>query len=241
MTWVGAEFDGFLNFCFLFFLKKYMNSVAMKVRSSVKKMCEFCKTVKRRGRVYVLCTANPKHKQRQGMSTFAYEGTVSSMYAETSAKLENSSGHSVQAGLVTVNDSLLIENDVAIGVARSLVTPRDVHVLRMRNDTRVVRDAMALSVQSVTFVTTVGHRLIVKSHVVEVLKSQLVVERNLVENCQRVIGSLKKERANTTEANRYQLEILQEENQKLSKMVDFYSQDMQKQLEALDLPGKHKH
>lgn len=77
MTWVGAEFDGFLNFCFCFI--KYMNSVAMKVRSSVKKMCEFCKTVKRRGRVYVLCTANPKHKQRQGMSTFAYEGTVSSM------------------------------------------------------------------------------------------------------------------------------------------------------------------
>jgi len=46
----------------------------MKVRSSVKKMCEFCKTVKRRGRVYVICTSNPKHKQRQGMSTFAYEG-----------------------------------------------------------------------------------------------------------------------------------------------------------------------
>ncbi|CAL2272446.1 unnamed protein product [Prunus armeniaca] len=102
MTWVGAEFDGFLIFCFLFFFFKYMNSVAMKVRSSVKKMCEFCKTVKRRGRVYVLCTANPKHKQRQGMSTFAYEGTVSSMYAETSAKLENSSGHSVQAGLASL-------------------------------------------------------------------------------------------------------------------------------------------
>ncbi|KAI8565611.1 hypothetical protein RHMOL_Rhmol03G0273300 [Rhododendron molle] len=46
----------------------------MKVRLSVKKMCEFCRTVKRRGRVYVQCTANPKHKQRQGMSTFAYEG-----------------------------------------------------------------------------------------------------------------------------------------------------------------------
>ncbi|BFG40095.1 hypothetical protein CerSpe_263690 [Prunus speciosa] len=74
----------------------------MKVRSSVKKMCEFCKTVKRRGRVYVICTANPKHKQRQGMSTFAYEGTVSSMYAETSAKLESSSGHSVQAGLASL-------------------------------------------------------------------------------------------------------------------------------------------
>ncbi|CAK9170300.1 unnamed protein product, partial [Ilex paraguariensis] len=48
----------------------------MKVRSSVKKMCEFCRTVKRHGRVYVLCSANPKQKQRQGISTFAYEGQL---------------------------------------------------------------------------------------------------------------------------------------------------------------------
>jgi large subunit ribosomal protein L36 len=37
----------------------------MKVRSSVKKMCENCKVVKRHGRVYIICE-NPKHKQRQG-------------------------------------------------------------------------------------------------------------------------------------------------------------------------------
>ncbi|XP_068342264.1 uncharacterized protein [Pyrus communis] len=74
----------------------------MKVRSSVKKMCEFCKTVKRRGRVFVICTANPKHKQRQGMSTLAYEGTVSSVFAETSSKLENNSGRTLQAGLASL-------------------------------------------------------------------------------------------------------------------------------------------
>ena len=38
----------------------------MKVRPSVKKMCEHCKIVKRNGRVMVICSANPKHKQRQG-------------------------------------------------------------------------------------------------------------------------------------------------------------------------------
>jgi large subunit ribosomal protein L36 len=37
----------------------------MKVRPSVKRMCDNCKIVRRRGTVYVLCT-NPKHKQRQG-------------------------------------------------------------------------------------------------------------------------------------------------------------------------------
>ncbi|CAM8914567.1 unnamed protein product [Rhodiola kirilowii] len=58
----------------------------MKVRSSVKKMCEFCKTVKRRGRVYVVCTANPKHKQRQGMSTFACDDPSSVMSPEIGSK-----------------------------------------------------------------------------------------------------------------------------------------------------------
>ncbi|MCP6726555.1 MAG: 50S ribosomal protein L36 [Patescibacteria group bacterium] len=37
----------------------------MKVRSSVKKICKDCKTVKRKRRLYVICI-NPKHKQRQG-------------------------------------------------------------------------------------------------------------------------------------------------------------------------------
>lgn len=38
---------------------------ALKVRPSVRKMCEKCKVIRRRGRVMVIC-ANPRHKQRQG-------------------------------------------------------------------------------------------------------------------------------------------------------------------------------
>ncbi|MEG0025686.1 MAG: 50S ribosomal protein L36 [Bacilli bacterium] len=37
----------------------------MKRRASVKKMCDDCKVVKRKGIIYVICK-NPKHKQRQG-------------------------------------------------------------------------------------------------------------------------------------------------------------------------------
>ena len=37
----------------------------MKVRASVKKMCDKCRVIRRHGRVMVICT-NPKHKQRQG-------------------------------------------------------------------------------------------------------------------------------------------------------------------------------
>jgi len=37
----------------------------MKVQPSVKKRCEKCKIVRRRGRVYVICST-ARHKQRQG-------------------------------------------------------------------------------------------------------------------------------------------------------------------------------
>ncbi|MBN1130664.1 MAG: 50S ribosomal protein L36 [Chitinispirillaceae bacterium] len=38
----------------------------MKVRASVKALCKGCKLIRRRGVVRVICTKNPKHKQRQG-------------------------------------------------------------------------------------------------------------------------------------------------------------------------------
>ncbi|KAL6863014.1 hypothetical protein ACO1O0_003258 [Amphichorda felina] len=44
----------------------------MKVHSSVKKRCEHCKVVRRKGGkrhngyLYIICKSNPRHKQRQG-------------------------------------------------------------------------------------------------------------------------------------------------------------------------------
>ena len=38
---------------------------SMKVRPSVKPMCEKCKIIRRHGAVLVICS-NPRHKQRQG-------------------------------------------------------------------------------------------------------------------------------------------------------------------------------
>ena len=37
----------------------------MKVRPSVKPMCDKCRVIKRKGRVMII-SGNPKHKQRQG-------------------------------------------------------------------------------------------------------------------------------------------------------------------------------
>jgi len=38
----------------------------MKVRASVKKICNNCQVVKRKGIVRVVCKTDAKHKQRQG-------------------------------------------------------------------------------------------------------------------------------------------------------------------------------
>lgn len=38
----------------------------MKVKTSVKKICEHCKVVKRKGMVRIICKKYPRHKQRQG-------------------------------------------------------------------------------------------------------------------------------------------------------------------------------
>nr|YP_010214771.1 ribosomal protein L36 [Nuytsia floribunda]UBN08692.1 ribosomal protein L36 [Nuytsia floribunda] len=37
----------------------------MKIRASVRKICEKCRLIRRRRRILVICS-NPRHKQRQG-------------------------------------------------------------------------------------------------------------------------------------------------------------------------------
>jgi large subunit ribosomal protein L36 len=41
------------------------SDTSVKVRPSVKPMCEKCKIIRRNGQVRVICS-NPRHKQRQG-------------------------------------------------------------------------------------------------------------------------------------------------------------------------------
>lgn len=38
----------------------------MKVRASIKRRCEFCQIIKRKGVVRVTCSRNARHKQKQG-------------------------------------------------------------------------------------------------------------------------------------------------------------------------------
>ncbi|GAA5526252.1 MULTISPECIES: 50S ribosomal protein L36 [Herpetosiphon] len=38
----------------------------MKVQPSVKPRCEYCRVIRRKGVVRIICSRTPKHKQRQG-------------------------------------------------------------------------------------------------------------------------------------------------------------------------------
>jgi large subunit ribosomal protein L36 len=38
----------------------------MKVKSSIKRICDGCKIIRRKGVVRVICNKNARHKQRQG-------------------------------------------------------------------------------------------------------------------------------------------------------------------------------
>ena len=48
------------------FADEFLGSAVVKVRSSVKRICDGCKIVRRKGRVYVICALDARHKQRQG-------------------------------------------------------------------------------------------------------------------------------------------------------------------------------
>jgi large subunit ribosomal protein L36 len=43
----------------------------MKVRATLRKICASCKMVRRGRKLFVICSASTRHKQRQGMSTLA--------------------------------------------------------------------------------------------------------------------------------------------------------------------------
>jgi large subunit ribosomal protein L36 len=43
-----------------------LRGLIVKVQASVKPRCEYCRVIKRKGIIRVICSRQPKHKQRQG-------------------------------------------------------------------------------------------------------------------------------------------------------------------------------
>ena len=55
----------------------------MKVRPSVKRICDKCRVIRRRGRILVICS-NPRHKQRQGIGGNRWHASQASTFPATS-------------------------------------------------------------------------------------------------------------------------------------------------------------
>lgn len=53
----------------------------MKVRSKIVRMCQHCFTVRKKGKAYVYCKSDPRHKQRQKFSFLA--SSIESNFATT--------------------------------------------------------------------------------------------------------------------------------------------------------------
>lgn len=64
MTVVGSVYPGWLGRFEQ--VRTTLWGRAMKVRASVKRICNQCQIVRRKGKVRVICKADPKHKQVQG-------------------------------------------------------------------------------------------------------------------------------------------------------------------------------
>ena len=55
----------------------------MKIRSSLRKICDKCEIVRRHRVLFVICGRNPKHKQRQGVSTLTPAAAAASKDCES--------------------------------------------------------------------------------------------------------------------------------------------------------------
>lgn len=50
----------------------------MKVVSALQKLCKDCYIVRRGKKLYMRCTAQPRHKRRQGFATLNYQASQNS-------------------------------------------------------------------------------------------------------------------------------------------------------------------
>lgn len=63
----------------------------MKVKKAVKRICEHCFSTRRRGKLFIICKKNPRHKQRQLYHTTASAAVAADPAAAATAALRSSS------------------------------------------------------------------------------------------------------------------------------------------------------
>ncbi|KAL6280495.1 hypothetical protein ACE6H2_017376 [Prunus campanulata] len=121
---------------------------------------------------------------------------------------------------LTVNDSVMMDDSIAVTVARNLLIPMDEMLLSSRSDEEAIDDSMAFSVQCAASVSNMASRLRVRANEIQELNTEnSSLQRKLHESQQEV-------------------EKLKEENNALLKLVSSYSADTQTRLDMLQISNK---
>ncbi|KAM1940253.1 hypothetical protein ACFX13_027975 [Malus domestica] len=111
-------------------------------------------------------------------------------------------------GLLTVGDSMMMNDTTASVVARNLLTPRDTKILSRRSDELAIQDSLAYSVRCVGSVSNMGQRLLARSRQVESLMAE--------------VASLRQE-----------VRVFRHENKELHMLATNYSISMKMKLDQL--------
>jgi hypothetical protein len=80
--------------------------------------------------------------------------------------------------LITIHDSVILNNSIAMAVAKGLVTPRDQRLLADRSDANAVNNSFAFSIQGVASVSDMARHLSVKNEEMKILGNQIGVFNN---------------------------------------------------------------
>lgn len=89
----------------------------MKTKSAIKRLCKHCKIVKRRGRNFVICKKNPRHKQRQGFHTTTGAASAAANTLNSSSSLMfptfefSNSNKNMDAITSSCKDSIINNNE----------------------------------------------------------------------------------------------------------------------------------
>lgn len=97
-------------------------------------------------------------------------------------------------GVITINDSVILDNEVVVGIARSLPTPKDMIVTDKKTENKAVDDTIALSIQGAASLANLGQRLWSKSQEVEMLTSQLAMLQKMLSEAHCRIQNLSKQK-----------------------------------------------
>lgn len=130
-------------------------------------------------------------------------------------------------GLVTVEDSAMLDKKVAISIGQSILTPKDQIILSHRSDLQAVKDSLVLTTQAAASVSNLGQRVLAREQEVDHLKRYIETQKQEMITIRNANKALTREK-----------EKLVKENGTLTTLLANYSVDMKEKFQTLQTTGE---